>query len=161
MYFVNGTKRFFKSHRRNQMKKELVIRNATIIGLVIGMVIWICFYSNLFFKNIGSYIIISYELPFGLFFTSVIGYYFGETTKRLINKISPRQISIYSFIVLMISVSLFIVVLTGTIVTSYDYIPIIKYNLLLKIGILWIIINLLPLSVFLWSKKILSSKKVA
>lgn len=134
------------------MEKEKLLRSVTIVGLLFGLALWLCFYSNLIFKNTEISFGIVPEIFFSLLFISLSGVMFGDITAWYIkeNKFEWETICNDSLnYLLFLSFALIVCITIG--IAFKEYLP--KNDVLKKIAIIWIILNLWPSFIYSWSRK--------
>ncbi|TSD03511.1 MAG: hypothetical protein Athens071416_192 [Parcubacteria group bacterium Athens0714_16] len=140
------------------MKKEKLVRSVTILGLLCGLIIHFCFYSNLIFENIKPPFTLFQEIIFGLLFISGIGVFFGEITESLVRRLNEHGAICNISLGLLISSSCLFVVFVFAGINFNEYFQFKNY-LLEKIAILWVFFNLWPLFIYIWSRKTIFEKK--
>ncbi|MEK7182190.1 MAG: hypothetical protein AAB334_00915 [Patescibacteria group bacterium] len=139
------------------MEKRKILRNVTIVGLLFGLAFWICFYSNLIFKNTEPGFTVVPEIFFALMFILFFGMEFYDITKWYIKRKGKNgsrwmMISLFFLNLFVLSSCVFIICVSVGIILK-GYLP--KNNPLEKMTILWILLNLWPLLVFIGSQKII------
>lgn len=146
------------------MEKRRLLRNVTIVGILFGLALWVCFYSNLIFKNAEPGFTIVPEIFFSAMFVSFFGMGFHDITNWYI-KLNCKSgsdwlmINVSSTNLLTISSTMLIIcVATGFILK--EFLPK-NTNFLEKMTTLWILINLWFLLISIGSRKVILVCKVS
>lgn len=136
------------------MEKSKLFRNVTILGLIFGLAVWMCFYSNLIFKNTQQSFPVIAEILFALLFTSFLGVVFGETTKWFIKRNKENIQDLIKILNSSIKIIIFLFFILFFVVLIPN-----KIDTLIKVSILWTLITFWPLCIYVWSREKIFLKK--
>jgi len=137
------------------MRKNNILKNITLVGLLFGLAIHVCFYSNIIFENTNPsfdiipeiFLLLILASIFGLTFNNIIERYMNNADKnrwRIIYKNSLSALLFFGFVLIILAI---IDQMFG------EYFQ--NNNLMLKIIILGFIIYFGFFIIFIESKKML------